>query len=318
MLTIAYAVSPFLTRYLERIELLRQQIILLPLSPKRELGWQFQTTIERVHAGLLLTDQQLKSETIKTILSNQIVFATQKDTHNYDKIQNTILQYKQGLDYIKRDWLLNDQTVNGKTLQKLYSFTAGDEALPFSEKNLQETLQYLQSTTDNPFIQSAIAKLQFRRLLPESPQAELFSTLCAYLFLYRGGMDCRSMIILEKPWVADKRIYLGYYQTALAKPNITGWLEFYVKMVCSQLEETLETLSKTTNHQEQDKVGKVNERQKAIITLLEDPQAIITNRTVQKIFHVSQITASRDLAKLTMLGLLFTHGKGRSVRYTRI
>jgi len=35
-------------------------------------------------------------------------------------------------------------------------------------------------------------------------------------------------------------------------------------------------------------------------------------------FKVSQITASRDLSKLGALGLLFIHGKGRSVYYTKI
>ncbi len=44
----------------------------------------------------------------------------------------------------------------------------------------------------------------------------------------------------------------------------------------------------------------------------------ITNKKVQKLFKVSQITASRDLAKLASVGLLFTHGKGRSVYYTKV
>lgn len=126
------------------------------------------------------------------------------------------------------------------------------------------------------------------------------------------------MLLLEKPWMEEKRIFLGQYQTAVSKPNITSWLEYYIKLLAGQLEGTYAQMQKATPQQEHEGIGKLNERQKTIMTLLDDPKAVITNRTVQKIFHISQITASRDLTKLTSLGLLFTQGKGRSVRYTRV
>lgn len=62
----------------------------------------------------------------------------------------------------------------------------------------------------------------------------------------------------------------------------------------------------------------LNDRQKSILNMLDQPTASITNRLTQKAYKVSQITASRDLAKLTTLGFLFSHGKGRSVYYTRV
>lgn len=317
MTPIAYTVSSYLTRYLEKIEYSRQQLLLLPIPPKQELGLLFQTAVNRVHYGLLLSRQTLKPETIKTILSNQIVFATQKHPERYGKMQNTVLHYKLALDYIKRDWLLNNEPITLKTMYKLYSYCA-DEKVVLPDKRLQEILDYLQSSSDNPFILASLAKFAFRSAMPLTEEIEMFSTLCAYLFLYRAGMDCRGMLLLEKAWSDDKRIFLGQYETALHKPNITSWLEYNVKLFSLQLEETYQGIVTSPVSPEHEKVGKLNERQKTIMTLLEDPNAIITNRTVQKIFHISQITASRDLTKLTMLGLLFSHGKGRSVRYTRI
>ena len=319
MLATAYAITPYLTRYLEKIELLRRQIILTPLTQQRELSLQFAATVDRLHFGLLFVDQKLQPETIKTVLGNQIVFAMQKDQHSRSPIQTTILRYKQSLDYIKRDWLLSDQAITLKTLLHLYEMSAGVK-LPVPEKKLQEILTYLDSSDDNAFIRSAIAKLQIRNLLPLTEENERFSTLCSYLFLYKAGMDCRGLLILEKPWMLDKKVFLGHYQTAISKPNITSWLEYYVKLLSVHIEETALGLIPTPGQFDQidDTTGQLNERQKTIMTLLEDPKAVITNRTVQKIFHISQITASRDLAKLTTLGLLYTHGKGRSVRYTRI
>src|SRR5262249_1651668 len=160
------------------------------------------------------------------------------------------------------------------------------------------------------------AKLQFRRLLPDTKQTETFSTIASYLFLYQSGMDCRSLLVLEKPWAQERKLFNGYYATAIAKPNVTGWLEYFIKTLCGQLELISQSLAHSQAKKEEEKIGKLNERQKVIMTLLDDPQAIISNRTIQKIFHISAITASRDLARLTMLGLLIQQGKGRSVRYT--
>jgi hypothetical protein len=317
MSPIAYTISPYLLRYLNRLETLRQQIVLFPLSPKRELGLQFQATIDRVHFGLSLTDVHVHPDKIKTILANQIVFAIQKRTTPKDPLQNDILRYKQSLDYIKRDWHLSSQSISLETLLHLYSLS-GDPRVKIAENKLQDIISYLHASADNPFTQAALAKLQIRRLLPDSEQTEMFSTMASYLFLYQSGMDCRGLLVLEKPWSMERKLFNGYYTTALAKPNVTGWLEYYVKTVCGQLEQISLSLIQSQTKVEEEKIGKLNERQKVIMTLLEDPQAIITNRTIQKIFHISAITASRDLAHLTMLGLLIQQGKGRSVRYTRI
>jgi len=155
-------------------------------------------------------------------------------------------------------------------------------------------------------------------MLPDSRHTELFSTIASYLFLYQSGMDCRGLLVLEKPWSQERKLFNGYYTTALAKQNVTGWLEYFIKTVCGQLEEVYQSFLYSQTKVEEEKIGHLNERQKVIMTLLDDPQAIITNRTIQKIFHISAITASRDLARLTSLGLLIQQGKGRSVRYTRI
>lgn len=314
---IAYTITPYLIRYLNRLEAIRQQIILYPLSPKRELGLKFHATVERVHFGLALTDEHAHPENIKTILTNQIAFEMQNKKNYKDRLQNDVLRYKRSLDYIKRDWHLSSQRITVTALLHLYSL-AGDPEIKIPEQQLEDIIKYLDASADNPFIQAALAKLQIRRLLPDNSKTELFSTMSSYLFLYQSGMDCRDLLVLEKHWSQDLKLFNGYYATAIAKPNVTGWLEYFVKNVCIELEEIYQSFIQSQTKIEEEKIGKLNERQKVIMSLLEDPQAIITNRTIQKVFHISAITASRDLAHLTMLGLLIQQGKGRSVRYTRI
>ncbi len=317
MSPIAYTISPYLLRYLTRLEAARQQIILFPLSPMRELGLQFQATVDRVHFGLSLVDEHAHPDNIHAVLANQIIFAMQSKMNYKDQLQNDILRYKIALDYIKREWRLSSKEITVATLLELYRLT-GNPDVKIPEQELSDIVKYLHASKDNPFTQAALAKLQIRRLLPDSVHTEVFSTMSSYLFLYQSGMDCRDLLILEKPWSEERKLFNGYYTTTVAKPNVTGWIEYFVKTVCTQLETTFQSLLQSQTKREEEKIGRLNERQKVIMTLLDDPQAIITNRTIQKIFHISPITASRDLARLTMLGLLIQQGKGRSVRYTRI
>jgi predicted HTH transcriptional regulator len=58
-------------------------------------------------------------------------------------------------------------------------------------------------------------------------------------------------------------------------------------------------------------------RQKQILSLAEPPNTLVSNKLVQDTFRISQITASRDLAKLASLGLLIPHGHGRSTSYSK-
>src|SRR5882672_11402862 len=167
MIPIAYTVSPYLLRYLNRLETIRQQIILYPLSPKKEITLQFQTTIDRIHYGLFLTEEHVQPDTIKAILTNQIVFAMQKTPKYKDLLQNTILRYKQSLDYIKRKWRLSSERITVDTLTHLYSLT-GDPQIKIPENKLQEILSYLHTSSDNAFTQAALAKLLFRNILPDT------------------------------------------------------------------------------------------------------------------------------------------------------
>lgn len=316
MIKIAYTISPYLKRYLETVEGFRQQIILYPLTPRRELELQFETTVARIHYGLALSEKPLMPAAIRTILANQIVFAMQKNPRR-DPEQKAVLNYKTGLDYLRREWLLNPESVSNDDLMHLYSLL-NKQPFPIPPTQLSEIVTYVQTSATNPLIQAAIAKLLFKKALATDAESETFSTLCAYLFLYKGGQDCRGMLLLEEQWNTEHKLFLGHYTTDKEKENITSWVEYFIKTVAIELQLIRQKLDQNPTTKHQESIGELNERQKTIMTLLDDPKTVITNRTVQKIFHISQITASRDLAKLTQLGLLFTQGKGRSVRYTRI
>lgn len=321
MVNISYTITPFLIRYEEKLEHFRRSILIAIISPKAELSLQFEATISRIYFMLKMADENVTKEEIKKIITNQMHFTSQlkTNTSSQNPLHVKVLRYKTALDYIQKDWLVSDKIVTVDALLKLHTIVSPGR-LRVSKDQLQEVLDYLELAKDNSYIQAAIAKLVFKALEPFTDGNAVFSTLTSYLFLYKAGLDYRRLLVLEEAWAKNMLVYNGQYKTALKKTNITSWIEYFVRSASTQLEEAYQKITKDPqgHHSMSEKISELNDRQKAILNLLNDPAATITNRDVQRIFNISQITASRDLAKLATLTLLLIHGKGRSIRYTKV
>lgn len=187
------------------------------------------------------------------------------------------------------------------------------------EPSLRALFLDLQIKKDHPVIQAATAQMQLIRISPFSDGNGRIARLLGYLLLYKYGYDSRSLLNLETFFDREKESFQGATSAAFRTGNLTSWLEYYGHAVEVQMEEVLNLLKKaqarridTKNH-----IVDLNERQRSILEYLEKPDLSITNRVVQKKFEISQITASRDLAKLAILGLVVPHGRGRSTSYSR-
>jgi Fic family protein len=189
----------------------------------------------------------------------------------------------------------------------------------YSEKRINTFLEYLEKGHDNPIIQAGIAQIQVINITPFDNGNGRVARLLSYLFLYKHGYDVRGMISFEEYLRRDMITFKRVLDLTKAQGSLTLWLEYFAFAVMTSLEKTVEII-KNLDFQEELPASfwKLNSRQRQILEYLEEPGLEITNKEVQKVHGISQITASRDLAKLTNLGLLLAHGKGRSVYYTRV
>jgi Fic family protein len=238
---------------------------------------------------------------------------------NLDEKQEEILKYKTALDYLNQEWLVNPKNVTLRDLLSLYDIF-GKGSLNGPSSNLQDLLDYIQAHRENPIIQSGVAFLGIERTTPFTTGNSRFARLLAYLFLYKDGYDVKGLIQFDKKWAEDLSLLNDALRVGLSAASITIWLEFYAQSIIENLRATLEEIGKTKDYNIglDNSLWEINDRQKEILNLLEQPNTTITNRKVTKRFKISQITASRDLSKLATLGLLFPHGKGRSVYYTKV
>lgn len=303
MMNFSYNLSEKLKDHLRRIELLRQKILLTPIPPKTELRLRWEAMINRVYWVMIFSkDKSINKNRVIKLLAHQ-------EKGEMRKEEEEILKYKNALDYIKTNWLVSKKLVTIKDVLTLHQLACYGR-FQSSEKTLKQLLDYLQKSPENPVVQAAVAYIQIINISPFTLGNTQVASLLALLFLHKAGYDFRGLLVLEQCWHPDIIIY---------RTNLTPLLEEFSKVLANQLEKTANFDLNTS-----DLAGfspsfwELNDRQKGILTHLEQPDLSITNKKVQKLFKISQITASRDLAKLANLGLLLLHGKGRSVFYTKV
>lgn len=312
MLNISYNLSWRLKDTLGKIENLRVRIALTPISPKTKLKLRWEAVLNHIYYSLRLSGNPLERTDVIRLLSKSLPKKIQKK-------EQDIIRYKSALDYLLENWLGENKRVSSEDLIRLHSII-GSGKLTTQQQELQNLLDYLQARQENPIIQAAIVNIELSKMHAFTDKNEGLSLLTPYLFLYKGGYDFRRFLSLETEFGQDRNFYKQNYNLAINASTLTFWLEYFAKCILTQLEKIYQYITKPASVLKEmpQSFFELNDRQKSILNILDLPQGSITNRKIQKAYKVSQITASRDLSKLTTLGFLFSHGKGRSVYYTKI
>ncbi len=312
MLSISYNLSPRLKDYLSKIENLRVRIALTPILPKTKLKLRFEVMLNRVYYSFSLSGNPLERKDLIRLLSKSLPKKMQKR-------EEEAIRYKRALDYVLENWLGEKRSVSSEDLITLHGII-GSGKLTTQQQELQNLLDYLQARQENPIIQGAIVNIELLKMHPFTDKNQSLSLLAPYLFLYKGGYDFRRLMSLETEFGQDVDYYKNNYNLAINAATLNLWLEYFAKSILNQTQKIYQSITNNTSglKEMEESFFQLNDRQKAILNILDVPQASTSNKKIQTTYKVSQITASRDLSKLTSLGFLLSHGKGRSVYYTKI
>lgn len=312
MLSISYNISPRLNDYLSKIEDLRKQILLTPTSQELGLRLRWEAIFNRIYYTLKLAGNPTKEKEMLELLSEV--------THGkLNEDQKEVLRYKDALDYISRNWQGSQNAIDSRAIIFLHSII-GHGTLRVPKAGLQSLLDYLQTEGEGPVIQAAIVYIEMEKMQLFTEFNTQVAHLTTDLFLYKYGYDLNGFLAYERAWMEDEKTFRENHERALNTVSLTLWLEYFAQKILQQMESLIRSIKnpRLSTIDLKESFWQLNERQRAILSLLDQPQATITNRQIQKRFKTSQITASRDLARLTNLGHLFSRGKGRSVYYTKI
>lgn len=310
MLNFSFTLTTNLHREIEIAEGLRQKTLLTLLSPKDELRLRWEATVNRIYYALKMRDIHIEKDQIAELLSPQ-------GRKNLTPEEEEVIHYKQAYDYLYQNFFASNEPVNPQVVKHLNRIFV-KENLGISEDDLSSMLEFIQINPEHPIIQAGLSSILFFNIATYSDKYARIAQLLPMLFLYKHGYDFRGMLVLEEFLAQDSLAYLELIKKSKSEGVFSAFLEYYATIATRAAEKATEKLTERLFEKDvAPSFYDITPRQQQILAYLDAPGSKITNREVQKLFNVSQITSSRDLARLTSLGLIFAIGKGRSVNYTK-
>ncbi len=316
MINLSYHLSESIENNLKEIEALRIKILTIPLKPKSELRLKWESNIEKIYWGLTLADNSLSKTQMAKLLVNPL-------PKKFKDEEKEVISYMKTLIFIRENWTASTSALNPKNILDIYDLSCKNvfgSTLAYyksKEPEIKKILEFIESGKDHPIIKAGLIQIEIIKLSPFENGTGRVARLLSHLMLSRFGYDLRGLLVLEDYYREDL-VSLKEAITSIEKyKNATKWLEYFIEGVKSGMEKTLKNVQNNSQNTTSNLQWKLSERQKKILESLENPNLKVTNKDVQRMFNVSQITASRDLSKMANLGILLPHGKGRSIFYTK-
>jgi Fic family protein len=205
-------------------------------------------------------------------------------------------------------------------------------AIPHKEINssIQVLIEYINSSTENFIVKSAVAHLWFESIHPyDDGNGRIGRAIVNYILAKDGGLDNRYYSI-SSAINQDKK---GYYDTLeqsqnlLYNPNlnITEWIIWHTNSIKKSIDISLyniEKVVKKTRFYDKIKYIKLNEKQNKVLNRLLDSgegdfEGGLTNKKYRGLTKTDAVTASRHLKDMLGKGIIreIEGYGGRNTRY---
>ncbi len=312
MIPILYTTSQKLEKNLEDFDFLFNSIRDCPIDLQSKLRLGLEAFSSKIFYSLTLSQNRIEKGQIFEVLTHQKI----KRKSEHKLIEN----YHKALLEIAKNWYLKESGISAKDCEKLYKIACpGDLISDEDATEIKHVLDYIQVSREHPLTRACLAFILINKIEPFTEGNLLFSFLLFDLFLAIDGYTSDNLICLPHFFSDHKKEFEKQFEIAKESENLTSFLEYATFAVNEQLRFVLDvfqqkgTLFRTGLPKS---FWRLTKRQKEIASFAQIPQAELTNRKIQALFGVSQITASRDLSKLAVLRMLQIKGQGRSVTYT--
>lgn len=316
MINLSYQKSEDIINVIEYIERLKIKILTTPLKPVIESKLKWEAKISKAYWSLTLAKNPLSRTQISKLLSNPL-------PKRMDQYQKEIIGYVNAVNYIENNWTGDYKELTTNEILKLYDLSSRDvfgsttNYFKSKEAEVEKIINFTEKGKDHPLIQAGLMQIEIIDLSPFENATGRVARLVTNLILAKYGYDLRSLLVIEDYYREDLVSLKEAVDSVKKTDNATFWLNYFLIGIKKSMEKTLKIIEEQKITKTTVSLWKLNKRQKEILEKLANPNSKITNMIVQRMFNISQITASRDLSKMVSLGVLLPHGKGRSVFYTR-
>ncbi len=182
---------------------------------------------------------------------------------------------------------------------------------------MAELVRYLNDEKEtHPVLMSGIAQFQLVHIHPfldgNGRTSRLLSTLC----LYRAGYDFKRLFTISEYYDRDRPAFYRAIQSVRENDmDMTGWLEYFIEGLSSQLAEVRERGEKAIRRDMLVKEHGLSDRQsKAIVRILE--LGSLTIQDFERLCpEVNRRTLQRDLKAMIDKGILKSEGATHRQEY---
>jgi Fic family protein len=175
---------------------------------------------------------------------------------------------------------------------------------------MAELVAWLNSTTTpHPVLVSGIAQFQLVHIHPfldgNGRTSRLLSTLC----LYRAGYDFKRLFTISEFYDRDRAAFYHAIQSVRAGGmDLTGWLEYFVAGLSTQLDEVKERGARAIKADVLARQHKLNARQTAALRYLLEKGSLTISDFETLCPQANRRTLQRDLKALLEQGIIVEKG----------
>jgi len=163
---------------------------------------------------------------------------------------------------------------------------------------------------------SGVAQFQLVHIHPFLDGNGRTSRLLSMLCLYRAGYDFKRLFTISEYYDRDRAAFYGAIQGVRERGmDMTGWLEYFVKGLSTQLQEVSERGKKAMKADLVAKQHELNERQTKALRFLLDHAEMHIRDMEAMCPGVNRRSLQRDLQRLEDLSLIERKGAARQSLY---
>jgi len=321
-------------------------------------NFSVETSLSEIIATSLIEGIELKRDSVRSSLHKKldIAFDREKDnsTKNSDSLTELYLdsrfnQEKLSIERLHRwhcaifeeyDSVLypvNKGVFRNHDDMQIVSGSIGREKVHYQaipqkeiEPSIKELIEYINSSSENFIVKSAVAHLWFESVHPyDDGNGRIGRAIVNYILAKDGGLDNRYYSISS----AINEDRKGYYNSLEQAQNllynrdleITEWIKWHTKSIEKSIDISLQNIEKVirkTRFHDKIRYLKLNEKQNKVINKLLDSgegnfEGGLTNKKYRALTKTDAVTASRHLKDMVNKGVIreIKGFSGRSSRY---
>jgi Fic family protein len=209
---------------------------------------------------------------------------------------------------------VQNYVVNSRTREITYTPPPPEDVPPL----MQELVAWLRAESAiHPVLVAGLAQYQLVHIHPfldgNGRTSRLLSTLC----LYRVGYDFKRLFTLSEYYDRDRQAFYQAIRSVLAQGmDLTGWLEFFVAGLATQLGEVVAAGKRAMFTDVVAREYGLSSRQALVVGGLLERAELRIEDLEELCPGVNRRTLQRDLQGLIKRGVAKSTGAARAVRYT--